>query len=132
MLMVFILCLIIITAYDCFHNVTRNCDNPRLARRARSLKAEAVARAWNVLLRLRSLILELGNVTIPPPAQKTFDAEGETLEHALTKSFRIRNCLVHLGTPLPGRYQRMKAWPISPRVNSRTNNDPEIMAPIGA
>jgi hypothetical protein len=35
-------------------------------------------RAWNVLLRLRSLILELGNVTIPPPAQKTFDAEGET------------------------------------------------------
>ncbi len=24
-------------------------------------------------------------------AQKTFDAEGEALEHALTKSFRIRN-----------------------------------------
>src|ERR1700737_2904605 len=28
---------------------------------------------------------------IPPPVQKTFDAEGEILEHALTKSFRIRN-----------------------------------------
>ena len=35
--------------------------------------------------------VELGNIAIPPPAQKTFDAEGETLEHALTKSFRIRN-----------------------------------------
>jgi hypothetical protein len=42
--MVFILCLIIIKSYDCFHNFTRNLDNPRLARRARSLKAEAVAR----------------------------------------------------------------------------------------
>jgi hypothetical protein len=48
-------------------------------------------RAWNVLQRLRSLLSELGNVTIPPPAQKTFEAEGETLEHALTKSFRLRN-----------------------------------------
>ena len=28
---------------------------------------------------------------VQPPAQKTFDAEGEALEHALTKSFRIRN-----------------------------------------
>jgi hypothetical protein len=25
---------------------------------------------------------------------------------------------------------RMKAWPISPRVNSPANNDPEIMAPV--
>jgi hypothetical protein len=33
----------------------------------------------------------VGNVEIPPPAQKTFDAEGEILEHALTKSFRTRN-----------------------------------------
>jgi hypothetical protein len=33
-------------------------------------------RAWNVLQRIRSLLSELGNVTIPPPAQKTFDAEG--------------------------------------------------------
>jgi hypothetical protein len=48
-------------------------------------------RAWNVLQRLRSLLSKLGNVSIPPPAQKTFDAEGEALEHALTKSFRIRN-----------------------------------------
>ena len=28
---------------------------------------------------------------VQPPAQKTFDAEGEVLEHALTKSFRNRN-----------------------------------------
>src|ERR1700684_1706450 len=48
-------------------------------------------RDWNVLQRLRSVLSEAGNVAIPPPAQKTFDAEGETLEHALTKSFRIRN-----------------------------------------
>jgi hypothetical protein len=48
-------------------------------------------RAWNALQRLRSVLSEVGNVAIPAPAQKTFDAEGELLEHALTKSFRIRN-----------------------------------------
>ena len=47
-------------------------------------------RAWNVLQRLRLVLSDLGNAAIPPPAQKTFDAEGEVLEHALTKSFRIR------------------------------------------
>jgi hypothetical protein len=34
-------------------------------------------RAWNVLQRLRSILSEAENVTILPPAQKTFDAEGE-------------------------------------------------------
>jgi hypothetical protein len=48
-------------------------------------------RAWNVLQRLRLVLSEAGNTVVPPPAQKTFDAEGEALEHALTKSFRIRN-----------------------------------------
>jgi hypothetical protein len=48
-------------------------------------------RAWNVLQRLRSVLSEAGNVAIPPPSQKTFDAEGEALEHALTKSFRMGN-----------------------------------------
>jgi hypothetical protein len=48
-------------------------------------------RAWNVLQRLRLVLSELGNAAIPSPAQKTFNAEGEVLEHALTKSFRIRN-----------------------------------------
>jgi hypothetical protein len=48
-------------------------------------------RAWNVLQRLRLVLSEAGNVTIPASAQKTFVAEGEALEHALTKSFRIRN-----------------------------------------
>jgi hypothetical protein len=48
-------------------------------------------RAWNVLQRLRSVLSETGNVAIPPPAQKTFDAEGEALEYALTRSFRLRN-----------------------------------------
>jgi hypothetical protein len=48
-------------------------------------------RAWKVLQRLRLVLSQAGNITIPPPARRTFDVEGETLEHALTKSFRIRN-----------------------------------------
>jgi hypothetical protein len=48
-------------------------------------------RAWNVLQRLRLVLSDAGNVAISPPAQKTFDAEGEALEHALTKACRIRN-----------------------------------------
>jgi hypothetical protein len=48
-------------------------------------------RAWKVLQRLRLVLSETGNIAIPPSAQKTFDAEGEILEHALTRSFRIRN-----------------------------------------
>src|SRR6202047_3544081 len=48
-------------------------------------------RAWNVLQRLRLVLSDTGNVAIPPPSQKTFDAEGQALEQALTKSFRIRN-----------------------------------------
>jgi hypothetical protein len=37
------------------------------------------------------VLSELGSVAIPPPAQKTFDAESEILEHALTKSLHLRN-----------------------------------------
>jgi hypothetical protein len=37
-------------------------------------------RAWNVLQRLRLVSSELGNVPIPPTAQKTFDAKGEALD----------------------------------------------------
>jgi hypothetical protein len=48
-------------------------------------------RAWNVLQRLRLVLSETGNVAIPLPAQKTFDAEGEALTHAVTKSFRMRD-----------------------------------------
>ena len=48
-------------------------------------------RAWSVLQRLRMVLSEVGSVVIPPPAQKTFDAEGEALEHVLRKSFRLRN-----------------------------------------
>ena len=40
-------------------------------------------RAWSVLQRLRMVLSELESVAIPPPAQKTFEAEGEALEHAL-------------------------------------------------
>jgi hypothetical protein len=48
-------------------------------------------RAWSVLQRLRMVLWELGSVAIPPPAQKTFEAEGEALEHALRKTFGLRN-----------------------------------------
>ena len=34
-------------------------------------------RAWSVLQRLRMVLSEMGSVAIPPPAKKTFDAEGE-------------------------------------------------------
>jgi hypothetical protein len=48
-------------------------------------------RAWDVPQRIRMVLSEVGKTEIPPTAQKTFDAEGEVLEHALAKSFRIRN-----------------------------------------
>jgi hypothetical protein len=48
-------------------------------------------RAWNVLQRLRVVLSEMGSVAIPPPAQKTFAAEGEALDHSLRKSLRLRN-----------------------------------------
>ena len=48
-------------------------------------------RAWSVPQRLRMVLSEMGSVAIPPPAKKTFDAEGEALEHALRKSIRLRN-----------------------------------------
>ena len=46
---------------------------------------------WNALQRLRLVLSEVGNVAIPAPTQKTFEAEGEILEHALTKSLHLRN-----------------------------------------
>jgi hypothetical protein len=47
-------------------------------------------RGWNVLQRLRLLLSEMGNVAIPLPARKTFDAKGEILEHALAKSLHLQ------------------------------------------
>src|ERR1700722_13504156 len=43
-------------------------------------------RAWKALQRLRSVLSEMGNVAIPAPTQKTFEAEGEILENVLAKS----------------------------------------------
>jgi hypothetical protein len=54
-------------------------------------QSRAVAQRWNVLRRICLVPSETENVVIPPPAQKTFDAEGEALEHALTKSLHLRN-----------------------------------------
>jgi hypothetical protein len=65
---------------------------------------ESRLRAWSVLRQLRSVLSEAGNVAIPPPAQKTFDAEGEALERALTKipvpPERSDQKSVFLGPPL--------------------------------
>jgi hypothetical protein len=72
-------------------------------------------RAWNALQRLRSVLSEAGNVAIPPPAQKTFDAEGEVLEHALTKSFRIRNEAIKI---LCSSVRRFREATIKPECKS--------------
>jgi hypothetical protein len=64
--------------------------NPRFARRTGGVKAKPDARL-ECFATAQIGLSALGNVTIPPPAQKSFDAEGEALEHALTKSFRLRN-----------------------------------------
>jgi hypothetical protein len=77
----------------------------RFARRTRSVKAKPIARVE------RSPKTSLGSFRDwkrcdPTTAQKTFAAEGEALEHALTKSLpdseRGHQELVLLGTPLPG------------------------------
>jgi hypothetical protein len=74
-------------------------------------------RAWNVWQRLRLVLSEIGNVAIPPLARKTFDAEGEALEHASAKTLRIRNQkFVLLCAPLPRRnHQGRMQKRLSPR-----------------
>jgi len=77
--------------------------------------------AWSVLQRLRMVLSETGSVAIPPPAKKTFDAEGEALEHALRKSFpspqRCNQKSVFLGAALSrchhqgGMQRRLSARP---------------------
>jgi hypothetical protein len=43
-------------------------------------------RVWNALRRIRALLSDiLAKQRFRQPARKTFDAEGEILEHALTK-----------------------------------------------
>jgi hypothetical protein len=71
-------------------NVDHSKGNPRPARRVASFKAKPVARLE------RLVETSIGSFrgwkhAIPLPAQKTFDAEGEVLEHALKKSLRVRN-----------------------------------------
>jgi hypothetical protein len=71
-------------------HVDHSRGNPKSARRIGSVKAKSVARleciAGNPLASFRG-----GDVAIKPTAQKTFDAEGEILEHTLTKSLHFRN-----------------------------------------
>ena len=67
-------------------------------------------RAWSVLQRLRMVLSEMGSVAIPPPAQKTFDAEGEVLENAseeiLPSPERCNQKSVFLGAPLSRCYHQ--------------------------
>jgi hypothetical protein len=62
----------------------------RPARRIGSAKAKPVA-CLKCFAETPFGSLRAGNITIPAPAQKTFDAEGEALEHALQKSLHLRN-----------------------------------------
>ena len=55
-----------------------------------TFEAGSALRLRNVLQKLRLILSEARHVTISPPAQKTFDAEGAILERALTRS-AIRN-----------------------------------------
>jgi hypothetical protein len=48
-------------------------------------------RAWAVLQRLRTVVSDLGNISIEPSPQKTFDAEGVILERALTRCLHDRD-----------------------------------------
>jgi putative SOS response-associated peptidase YedK len=70
-------------------------------------------RAWNVLQRLRSVLSELGNIAIPPPAQKTFDAEGETLEHALKTKQKSLDAL---------KWGLIPNWSKDPKIAYKTIN----------
>jgi hypothetical protein len=69
-------------------------------------------RAWNALQRIRALLSDLGKTEIPLPARKTFDAEGEILEHALNEispdSERGDQKSVLLCTPISGRHHHRK------------------------
>jgi hypothetical protein len=81
---------------------------------------------------------DLGNVAIPPPAQKTFDAEGEILEHALTKYFRLRSeaikGLCSSVTPISGRHHQgrmqirlsARSSGIVESIGSGGRSDPEL------
>jgi hypothetical protein len=71
-------------------HVDHSKGNPRFARRAGSVKAKPVA-GLGCFATTPIGSFGSGQRRDPDPTQKTFDAEGEALEHALTKSFRIRN-----------------------------------------
>jgi hypothetical protein len=45
-------------------------------------------RAWEVLQRLRAILDEFGPDLVPPPANRSFEAEGAILEKSLRKSLR--------------------------------------------
>jgi hypothetical protein len=48
-------------------------------------------KAWEILQRIRAILADLGNVAVPPPSKKTFEAEGEILQRTLQKCLRDRN-----------------------------------------
>jgi hypothetical protein len=63
--------------------------NPRFARRIGSVKAKAGYGLGTFCRDSAQFFARKETSRFYHPAQKTFDAEGEALEHALTKSFRI-------------------------------------------
>ena len=69
-------------------------------------------RAWSVLQRLRVVLSELGNVAIPAPKQKTFDAEGGNLgtfpHEVFPRSERCHQKSVLRSTQVPRCYHQGK------------------------
>jgi hypothetical protein len=118
-------------SHESLTNVDHSEGNPRLARRARSVKAEPVARL-ECFAEASIASIGAGKRCDSATGAEDIRCGGRYFGKCSDDMFPDSELPVHLGTPLPGRYQRMKAWPISPRVNSPTNNDPEIMAPLGA
>jgi hypothetical protein len=51
-------------------------------------------RAWEVLQQLRTILCREAHVSIPSPAAKSFEAEGEVLCFALAAAIRNRNEVV--------------------------------------
>jgi hypothetical protein len=51
---------------------------------------QARRRAWEVLQRLRAILVECGRVRIAMPEKKSFETEGALLEKAITKCINDR------------------------------------------
>ena len=95
---------------------------PRSPGRIGSVKAKPVACLERPPADTSPLLSDLDKTEIPPPARKTFDAEGEILEHALMKSLRIRNEAIKSLCSSLGRFrQRHHQGRMQKRLSARSS-----------